>query len=198
LIAATTSSRFVDSAVTVFVVAVEPDPTEIVIDGFDDDVSGQDVIVPVTDTWLAASWSTVNDTLPAVAVEDAVALAADDVLDAVKELRAFVPRAAFAVVATAAIALLRDCSAVVCVCSVDSWVFSCVCGADSIAISFVMMPLVSSPLESPVRPSPERDVVLRVVDDAIAQSFPCPPGCGDSRYGSGMPASVPAVSYRVS
>ena len=73
--------------------------------------------------------------------------------------------------------MFSDCSAVVCVCSVVSWVFSWVCGADSIAISFVMMLLVSSPLERPVRPSPDSEVELRVVEVLVVtvQSFP---GCG--------------------
>ena len=50
------------------------------------------------------------------------------------------PTADFAVVASAATAAFRDWSAVVCVCSVVSCVFNAVCGADSTAISLVMMP----------------------------------------------------------
>ena len=154
--------------------------------GVVDEESGQAVIASVTETWLAASWPTVNDTLPAVAEAEAVAVAALELLVAVNEFSAFAPTAAFAVVASAATAVFKDCSAVVWVCSVVSCVFSWVCGADSIAISFVMMPLVSRPLDRPVRPSPDSEVVLRL---ARCWWSPVSPSLDDggSRCGSGSP-----------
>src|SRR4051812_43504179 len=148
LMAAATSAMEFEAAVTEVVV-----PSEFLMVSAGG-VVDQDVFAAVTVIWRCAVWSTVKVTLPGAALLRAVAVTPAALLAVLYTASEGAPAAVFALAAMDATAVFSARRSVT-----NDWVvlrvvLSAVCGCVSIAISCVMIDVVSSPLASPSMPSP--------------------------------------------